>query len=174
MTFQRFSTYVTSGGGHGHLICNLLLKHQYLKGSVLELEQVIKDRELLWANRMGIGADRSHYIIGDMFHEVPGADAYLMKMILHDWNDKECVAILSNIQRASPKGARVFIVEHVVPGPENPHFSKLFDIHMLCALTGKERTEEEYLALLIHAGFKHVRTHFLPSGTIGVIEAIKA
>jgi hypothetical protein len=162
------------GGGHGHLLCNLLLKHQHLQGSVLELEQVIKDRELLWANRMGIGTDRCHYISGDMFHDVPGADAYLMKMILHDWNDKECVTILSNIQRASPTGARVFIIEHVVPGPEAPHFSKLFDIHMMCALTGKERTEEEYLALLKQGGFKHVRTHFPPSRTLGVIEATKA
>jgi hypothetical protein len=97
-----------------------------------------------------------------------------MKMILHDWDDKECLKILSNIQRAAPTQARLFIAEHVVPGPETPHFSKLFDIHMLCALTGKERTEEEYLALLKQAEFEHVRTHFPPSRIMGVIEAIKA
>jgi hypothetical protein len=162
------------GGGHGHLICGLLLRHPSLRGTVLEMEKVIQDKTLLLANKVGIAADRCNYVGGDMFQEVPSADAYFMKMILHDWDDKECLKILSNIQRAAPTEARLFIVEHVIPGPETPHFSKLFDIHMLCALTGKERTEEEYMALLKQAGFKHVRTYFPPSRIIGVIEAIKA
>jgi hypothetical protein len=108
-----------------------------------------------------------------MFREVPRADAYFMKMILHDWNDEECVKILSNIQKASPSGGRIFIVEHVVPGPETPHFAKLFDIHMMCALTGRERTEKEYAVLLERAGLQYVQTHYPPSRTIGVIEATK-
>jgi hypothetical protein len=108
-----------------------------------------------------------------MFYEVPSADAYFMKMILHDWDDKECSEILSKIQRAAPAKARLFVVEHVVPGPETPHFSKLFDIHMLCALTGKERTEEEYLELLKRAGFNPVLTYYPQSRIMGVIEAIK-
>ncbi len=161
------------GGGHGHLICHLLSKNKHLKGTVLELERVIKDKELLWSNKMEIGS-RCNYTSGDMFQKVPTADAYMMKMILHDWNDNECSKILSNIHSASSAGARLFIVEHIVPGPEVPHFSKLFDIHMLCALTGRERTEKEYLSLLEHAGFKHVRTYYPPSKSIGVIEAIKA
>jgi hypothetical protein len=138
------------------------------------MEQVIEDKTLLWANKMGIAANRYTYVGGDMFHEVPSADAYFMKMILHDWDDKECLAILSKIQSTAPTKARLFVVEHIVPGPDIPHFSKLFDIHMLCALTGKERTEEEYLELLKQAGFKHVRTHYPPSRIMGVIETIKA
>lgn len=172
--FSKIQHLCDVGGGHGHLICSLLLRHPYITGTVLEMEQVIQDKTLLWANKMGIAADRCNYINGDMFNEVPSADAYFMKMILHDWDDKECLKILSNIQRAAPTQARLFIAEHVVPGPETPHFSKLFDIHMLCALTGKERTEEEYLALLKQAEFEHVRTHFPPSRIMGVIEAIKA
>jgi hypothetical protein len=172
--FSKIQHLCDVGGGHGHLICSLLLRHPYITGTVLEMEQVIQDKTLLWANKMGIAADRCNYVNGDMFNEVPSADAYFMKMILHDWDDKECLKILSNIQRAAPTQARLFIAEHVVPGPETPHFSKLFDIHMLCALTGKERTEEEYLALLKQAEFEHVRTHFPPSRIMGVIEAIKA
>ena len=172
--FSKIQHICDVGGGHGHLICSLLLRHPHLRGSVLEMEQVTQDKTLLWTNKMGITADRCNYVNGDMFNEVPSSDAYFMKMILHDWDDKECLKILSNIQRAAPTQARLFIIEHVVPGPETPHFSKLFDIHMLCALTGKERTEEEYLALLKQAGFKHVRTHFPPSRIMGVIEAIKA
>jgi tRNA G26 N,N-dimethylase Trm1 len=79
-----------------------------------------------------------------------------------------------NIQKSSAAGARLFMIEHLVTGRETPHFSKLFDIHMLCVITGRERTEEEYLALLKQAGFNHVRTHFPPSRVMGVIEAIKA
>lgn len=160
------------GGGHGHLICNVLQEHPQLQGTVLELESTIKNKELLWAEKMGM-ADRCRYLAGDMFREVPRSDAYIMKMILHDWNDEECVKILSNIQKASPASGRILIVEHVVPGPEIPHFSKLFDIHMMCALTGRERTEKEYEGLLERAGLQYVQTHYPPSRTIGVVEGIK-
>jgi hypothetical protein len=172
--FSEIQHVCDIGGGHGHLICNLLLRHPHLRGTVLEMEQVIQDKSMLWTNKMGIAADRCNYVSGDMFNDVPISNAYLMKMILHDWDDKECLKILSSIQRVSATETRLFIIEHLVPGPETPHFSKLFDIHMLCALTGKERTEEEYLALLKQAGFKHIRTHFPPSRIMGVVEAIKA
>jgi hypothetical protein len=170
--FSNIKSLCDIGGGHGHLICNILREHPQLQGTVLELESTIKNKELLWAEKMGV-AYRCKYLAGDMFREVPSSDAYIMKMILHDWNDEECVKILSNIQKASPAGGRVLIVEHVVPGPEIPHFSKLFDIHMMCALTGRERTEKEYTELLEKAGLRYVQTHYPLSKTIGVIEGIK-
>jgi hypothetical protein len=170
--FTKIRSLCDVGGGHGHLICNLLQEHPHLKGMVLEPESTIKNKELLWAEKMGM-ADRCSYLAGDMFREVPHSDAYIMKMILHDWNDEECVQILSSIQKASPAGGRVLIVEHVVPGPDTPHFSKLFDIHMMCALTGRERTEKEYAALLDKAGFRYVQTHYPLSKSIGVVEGIK-
>jgi DNA-binding PadR family transcriptional regulator len=170
--FSKIKSLCDIGGGHGHLICNILREHPQLQGTVLELESTIKDKELLWANKMGM-ADRCKYLAGDMFQEVPQSDAYIMKMILHDWSDEECIKILSNIERASPAGGRVLIIEHVVPGPETPHFSKLFDIHMMCALTGRERTGKEYAVLLGRAGLEYVQTHYPPSKTIGVIEGIK-
>jgi hypothetical protein len=172
--FANIQRICDVGGGHGHLICNILQRYPHLSGTVLEMEQVIQDKTLLWANKMGITADRCNYVSGNMFNEIPSSDAYFMKMILHDWDDEECITILSNIYRSSEAQARIFIVEHIVPGPETPHFSKLFDIHMLCALTGRERTEEEYLTLLKQAGFTHVKTHFPPSRIMGVIEAVKA
>lgn len=170
--FSQIKSLCDVGGGHGHLICNILQEHPQLQGTVLELESTIKDKGLLWAEKMGM-ADRCRYLAGDMFREVPRSDAYIMKMILHDWSDEECVKILSNIQKASPPGGRILIVEHVVPGPETPHFSKLFDIHMMCALTGRERTEKEYAALLERAGLQYVKTHYPPPKTIGVIEGTK-
>jgi hypothetical protein len=96
-----------------------------------------------------------------------------MKMILHDWSDEECVKILSNIQKASPTGGRVLIVEHVVPSPEIPHLSKIVDIQMMCALTGRERMEKEYAELLEKAGLQYVQTHYPPSKAMGVVEGVK-
>lgn len=170
--FGSIRTVCDIAGGHGHLLCHILKEHPHLKGTVLELETTIRNRELLWAEKMGLSA-RCEYVAGDMFRKVPTADAYIMKMILHDWNDDECVRILSNVRDAAPPGARILIAEHVVPGPGTPHFAKLFDIHMMCALTGRERTEQEYASLLQRAGLKYVKTHYPSSGAIAVVEGVK-
>jgi hypothetical protein len=71
------------GGGQGHLLSSLLLKYPHLKGSILELDSALKNKEFLWARKMGV-EDRCTYVIVDMFDEVPTADAYILKMILHD------------------------------------------------------------------------------------------
>jgi hypothetical protein len=110
-----------------------------------------------------------------MFREVPPADAYVLKMILHDWNDEECVKILCNIHRScSSQDGKVFIVEHLITEPEKPHFSKLFDIHMMCWGSGRERTSKEYSMLLEQSGLEYVQTFYPQSGLIGVIEGAKA
>lgn len=158
------------GGGHGHLLCSLLARDPGLRGTVYELESVILEKDLLWASRMNVG-DRCTYVAGDMFKEVPGADAYLLKHILHDWNDAECVQVLSNMCEAASPRARAFVAEFVVPGPETSHFAKLFDIHMMCATSGAERTEEEYGKLLERAGWQYVRTWYPASRLMGVVEA---
>lgn len=156
------------GGGQGHLLCSLLVKYPHLNGIVLELESAIKNKEFLWAGKMGL-EDRCKYTAGNMFNEVPAADAYIMKMILHDWSDDECVKILSNIYDASPKKGTVLIAEHLVPRPDIPHFSKIFDIHMMCVATGRERTIDEYAQLLKSAGWKHANTFHSRSGLMGVV-----
>jgi O-methyltransferase domain/Dimerisation domain len=152
--FSGISHLCDVGGGHGYTLCSLLAKYPHLQGMVLELPSVIAQKALLWANKIGVG-DRCTYLPGDMFQEIPPADAYMVKRIMHDWNDTECRQILSTIHRAAPQHGRVLIMEHVVPGPETPHFSKLFDIQMLIMLTGRERTLEEYVGLLEEAGWMY-------------------
>jgi hypothetical protein len=165
---------VMSGvGGHGHLRCSLLAKHPHLRGTVYELPSVIEQKDLLWADKMEVSS-RCQYVPGEMFREVLGADAYFLKHILHDWNDTDCVQILSNMRKAAVRDARAFIAEYVVPGPETPHFAKLFDIHMMCATGGQERTKEEYTDLLGSAGWRCVRTWYPASKLMGVVEAIRA
>jgi hypothetical protein len=170
--FSSISHLCDVGGGHGHTLCSLLVKYPHLKGTVLELPNVIENQELLWANKMGVG-DRCTYVPGDMFREVPPADAYMVKAVIHDWNDAEGVQILSTMHRAAPQHGRVFIMEQIVPGPDTPHFAKLFDIHMLIWGTGRERTLEEYAGLLERAGWTYRQTWYPASKMLGVVEGVK-
>jgi hypothetical protein len=172
--FSRFRSFCDVAGGYGHLMCSLLQAHPHLEGMVIDLPEVVADRDELWAGKLGL-ANRCEYIGGDMFKQVPEADAYSLKMILHDWNDEECVAILTNLRKSAPSAeARVFVVEHVVPANGVPHFSKLFDIHMMCWGTGRERTEEEYATLLERAGWTPIGSHYPANRLIGVIEGAPA
>jgi len=170
--FSNVNTVCDVGGGQGHLLCSLLVKYPHIRGTVIELDSVIKNNDLLWAEKMGV-KDRCSYVGGNMFSKVPAADAYIMKMILHDWSDDECVKVLSNIYNAASENGRILIAEHLVPGPEEPHFSKLFDIHMMCVATGKERTVEEYVDLLKKTGWNHADTFQSQSGLMGIIEGKK-
>jgi hypothetical protein len=109
-----------------------------------------------------------------MFDAVCKADAYSLKMILHDWNDAECVKILSNIRKAATGKARVFVIEHIVPEHNVPHFSKLFDIHMMCWGTGQERTEAQYTSLLEQAGWTPAGSYYPANREIGIITGVCA
>jgi O-methyltransferase domain/Dimerisation domain len=170
---SKISHLCDVGGGHGHLLCSILVKCKHMRGTVLERPEAIQDRTALWAGKMGV-ADRCTYSAGNMFTAIPSADAYILKHIIHDWNDEECVSIFSNMHRAASPKASVFIAEYVVPGPETPHFAKLFDIHMMCWGTGRERTSEEYAVLLKQAGWNYVHTWFPSFGAMGVVEGVKA
>lgn len=100
------------------------------------------------------------------------ADVYSLKMILHDWNDSECRQILRTIRCRAKADARVFIIEHIVPGPSESHFSKLFDIHMMCWGSGQERIEQEYASLLETSGWRFVTCHDPSHANIGVVEGV--
>lgn len=166
---SKVGSFCDVAGGHGYMMASLVRAYPQMTGTVLDLPEVVNDGDQLVAAKFGV-ADRCRYIGGDMFKEIPAAEAYSLKMILHDWNDDECVQILSNIRRSASQKGRVFIVEHVVPGPDTPHFAKLFDIHMMCWGTGRERTEEEYEDLLRRAGWRASGRHYPSSRMMGIIE----
>jgi hypothetical protein len=165
---SQVGTLCDVGGGHGHLACGFLRAYPRLTASVLDLPEVVAKTDQLWARKLGL-SDRCRYIGGDMFSAVPAADAYVMKAILHDWNDTECVQVLRNMRQAVTGPGRLYVVEFIVPGPEIPHFAKLFDIHMMCALTGRERTSAEYAELLAAGGWRYAGTRFPPQGLRGVV-----
>jgi O-methyltransferase domain/Dimerisation domain len=160
------------GGGQGHLLCQLLIQYPHLVGTVLERSAVLKNDKALWSKRLHL-EDRCTYAEGDMFVDVPTSDAFIVKMILHDWNDDECLQILQTMShRVSPAG-RVFIVEHVIGTPEDSDFASLFDMHMMCWGTGRERTAQEYEHLLRRAGWAPAAIWSAPSGAISIVEGRK-
>lgn len=162
------------GGGRGHLLCHLLARYPHLTGTLFERPGVFSQGQLPWAKSLGV-AGRCSQLAGDMFDDVPAADAYTLKMILHDWNDDECIRILGNLRRRAAPSARLFIVEHVIPdGHTALDYATLFDMHMLCWGTGRERTAREYERLLERSGWRFVAARFPPSGVIGVIEGAPA
>jgi hypothetical protein len=155
-------------GGYGYLLSHLLKEHPDMTGEVLELSKVVEEAGDV-PEELGV-ADRITFTAGDMFEAVPEADGYLMKHILHDWSDEECVDLLESIGEAGEVGAPVFVAELVVPGPETPHFAKLFDIHMMVATTGRERTVEEYGELFDRAGLELAGHHRAPGHPMSVVE----
>jgi len=172
--FSRINTVCDIGGGYGYLLCGLLQAHPHLTGTVLERPGILADESLLEANRLGLQS-RCRYVAGNMFEGVPPADLYLLKLILHDWADEDALRILAAARKSAPVRGRIFVIEHVVPGPaglNDPHFAKLYDIHMMCWGPGRERTAAEYAQLLDRAGWNYVGTRPVAGGLMGLVEAI--
>ncbi|HTJ43421.1 MAG TPA: methyltransferase [Kofleriaceae bacterium] len=167
--FSRFGTLVDVGGGNGALCAAILERTPGLRGVTFDRPDVAPRAKAFLAAR-GL-ADRCEVAGGDFFESVPsGADAYALKMILHDWDDARCVQILRNIRKAIAPGGRILVMEAVVEGPNAGPPAKLLDINMLVMTGGEERTREEYAALFAKAGF--VLDRVVPaSPTVAVIEA---
>jgi hypothetical protein len=170
--FSRFGTVVDVGGGRGALLAGLLARHPTMRGILFDQPQVVAGAaEVLAA--AGV-ADRCEIVGGDFFSGVPqGGDAYLLKWIVHDWDDEEAVAILRACRAATPGGGALLLVERVVGPPNEEPESKLSDLNMLVMPGGRERTREEYAALLAAAGF--ALRDVVPTGTgLAVIEGAPA
>jgi hypothetical protein len=147
-------TVVDVGGAEGAFVSELVLRHAQLTGLVLDLPQAIPavSEE---ARRRGTG-DRVKGIPGDFFEKIPSGDIYLLKFILHDWDDESCVRILSKIREAMNPGARLFIVEMVVSGEGASVGAALMDMIMLFAHAGKERDLPQFEALAKAANLRIV------------------
>jgi hypothetical protein len=113
--------------------------------------------------------DRVDVVAGDFFERVPAADAYLLSMILHDWDDEACGVLLRRIAEAASPGARLVSLELVVPPGDAAHLATMIDLTMLGMLTGRERSEREFERLLAASGFVLERVHETPA-PVSVIE----
>jgi predicted O-methyltransferase YrrM len=160
------------GGGNGSLLTGVLQKYPALRGILYDLPAVAQRAK---ANLQSAGlAERCQVIGGSFFESVPsGADAYLMRHIIHDWDDAKAITILRNVHRAIGKEGRLLVVEDVIPPGNEPSFGKLLDLTMLVVPGGKERTEDEYRALYKAGGFDLTRIVPTKAG-VSVIEGEKA
>ena len=168
--FNEVTHLVDVGGGRGELLMAVLRAHPHLKGTLVDQPLVVKPvvapDDL--SGRLAVSG-------GDFFAAVPaGADAYLLKHIIHDWDDAACLQILAAIREAMAPGARVLIVEQVIPPGNTPFPGKLLDLNMLVMSEGgKERTPGEYAILLSKAGLL-LRRIVPTSSPVSVVEAVVA
>jgi hypothetical protein len=154
--FSDIPVLADIGGGNGSLLTTVLTKHPHLRGILYDLPGVAERAK---ANLQAAGvAERCEVIGGSFFEAIPaGADAYLMRHILHDWDDERATTILKNVRKAIRPNGRLLVVEGVIPPGNDPSFGKLLDLTMLVIPGGKERTEDEYRALFAAGGFELAR-----------------
>ena len=168
--FSGIGTLVDVGGGHGALISAILHANPQLRGILCDAPHVVAGaRPVLEA--AGI-SDRCEIVPCDFFSSVPsGGDAYLLKLIIHDWDDEQALAILKTCRRAMSKNSRLLLIENVIPPGNDPHPGKMTDLHMLIVYGGRERTEAEFRTLLGEAGFK--LTKIVPThAQLSIIEGV--
>lgn len=163
--FSGIETLVDIAGGQGRMINRILDAYPTLNGVLFDLPHVIETASV---------GDRLEMVTGDFFVSVPsGGDAYIMKHIIHDWDDEQAITILKNIKKAMNPGARVLVVESVIADGNGQDFGKLLDLEMLVSPGGKERTAAEYEDLFRRAGLR--LTRIVPTKSpYSVIEAVAA
>jgi hypothetical protein len=159
------------GGGNGGTLLGVLGRYPQMRGLLFDLPGVI-ERARPVIEAAGLAA-RCQVVAGSFFESVPsGPDAFLLRHIIHDWDDEKAGLILRSIHRSMPEGGRLLMVESVIPPGNEPSFSKLLDLTMMVIPGGLERTEEEYRKLFEDAGFQ--LTRILPtSAEVSVIEGVK-
>lgn len=161
--FRRFDTIADIGGGRGHLLHAVLDALPTAEGILFELPEVVETLDLQH--------DRMTPHAGDFFVDpLPGADAYILMEVIHDWPEAEAAAILSAIRRAAEPGANVLIIEGVVEEEEADPRVQTLDIIMLSVTGGRERTSTQLSELLDVAGFRLTRV-IQTSGAMRIVEA---
>jgi hypothetical protein len=170
--FSTCGRVVDVGGGEGLLLRALLQAHPHLSGVLCDLAPAVAEAQRLFADS-GL-ADRASCLAGDFFTAIPdGGDLYLLKSILHNWEDADAVQILRTCRTAMARDARLLVAERVIPDGNEPAEAKLFDINMLVVVGGRERTAPEYGTLLKASGFS--LTRIVPTESpLSLIEAVSS
>lgn len=167
--FSGLQILADIGGGNGSQLTAILQRHPHLRGILFDLPHVIeRARERLTSAGM---LNRCELVSGSFFDSVPpGADAYLMRHIIHDWDETKCHTILQNCHRAMTAKSKLLVVESVIPSGNGPFGGKILDLVMLLIPGGQERTEDEYRSLFQQANFRLTRV--LPTASeVSIIEA---
>lgn len=151
--FSAFRKLVDVGGGEGSLLASILKAYPTVKGVLFDQASAIEDaqeKQYVEAEEL---KDRCELVAGDFFVSVPTGDAYILKTVIHNWDDERAVAILNNCRQAMTENGKLLLVELVIPPGNARSFGKFLDIEMLTVCGGCERTASEYSSLLKAAGF---------------------
>ena len=170
--FSEAKTIADIGGGHGRLLSTVLKTNENASGILFDQPQVVAGASEQLESA-GV-AERVEVVGGNFFAEIPvEADVYLLKHIVHDWNDEESMWILQNIAKSAKAGAKVLLIESVIEAEKGiASMSKVMDLNMLAMTSGRERTAAEYSDLFEKAGFKLTRVIPTPS-PLQIVEAVK-
>jgi hypothetical protein len=166
--FSRFGVLADVGGGQGLLLATILAANPSMRGILFDQPQVVAGARKVLG---GAGvADRCEIVGGDFFDSVPGgADAYLLKSVIHDWEDRRAVEILRTCRAAMADGAKLLLVERVIRPGNAPDPAKFIDLLMLVMAGGRERTADEFGRLLDAAGFR-LASVVPTAGALSIIE----
>lgn len=166
--FSGAKHVIDIAGGNGELLSAILAKNPQARGTLFELDHVVAAAK---ANPLPALASRCTFVGGDFFKSIPsGGDVYLLKYIIHDWDDARSLEILKNVRRAIPAGGKLLLIEELICSRNEACRAKVGDITMLVRTGGKNRTEAEYRKLLGEAGFDVARV--LPAqGDLAILEA---
>src|SRR5215218_290343 len=154
--FAPFATIADIGGGTGSFLARILTTVPDARGILFDLPHVVAGAPAVLA-AAGV-EDRCEVVGGSFFDGVPaGADAYVLRAVVHDWEDDDAVRIMDAVRHAIPDHGRILLVERVVDGPNEGRAAKWSDLNMLVSPGGRERTAVEYDDLLARAGFRPTR-----------------
>jgi len=169
--FSAIGKLVDIGGDQGILLAGILKANPQMREILFDMPSVIEGGSKLLENE--VVTARVEKVSGDFFQSVPaGADAYVMKHIIHDWDDEQSIKILQNIHSATNGNGKVLIVEMVVPAGNEPSPAKILDVQMLMFTGGKERTAKEYAELLDKSGI--MMTQIVPTHSpMQIVEAVR-
>jgi O-methyltransferase domain/Dimerisation domain len=170
--FSGIGTLVDVAGGHGEVLMSILKANPNVRGILADIGHVVDGAKPRIASA-GL-SDRMQAVACDFFTAVPdGGDAYIMKHIIHDWDDERASVILKNIAKAmGAKKGKVILLESVIPAGSAPDLGKFIDIEMLVFPGGRERTADEFRALFARSGFEMTKVVPMKS-PLSVVEAVR-
>jgi hypothetical protein len=170
--FRELERVCDVGGGRGALLSELLIRHPHLRGTLLDAAGVLTSAAAL-LERRGV-SDRVRLVPGSFFEAVPtGADAYLLKNVLHDWDDARCAQVLGVCRAAMAPGQKLLVIETVTEHAQTAGLGPLSDVQMMVVCDdGRERSLGEYRALLERSGFRLARVFAAP--VVSVLEGVAA
>lgn len=177
--WSRFSSSTVNdiGGGTGGILSKLMRKYPNMKGVLFERDSVIEEAKGIWKDHFPEMLPRAALVAGDFFKDpITPADALIMKHILHDWSDEDCVKVLKNVRKTAcmkDGSSTLLLIECVLPeeGTRLASFQAYLDLQMMAIVGGKERTEKEWGILLESGGFMLKRVHSLRA-PFSIVEAI--